>query len=271
MKQCRSTTEQGLNRDRVAAFAADYLGKPRAAMQLNFFRLRGGLDSGGVFRVQAEFAAEPRRQWLGSFVVKCTRAQNRRELNTYRELLSDPETALAPRLFGTDYLDSESYLYLEWIDSWRRWPWREAALAGLVLDRLAWAHCSLPAGPFAEILGDWDYEAELSDSSRTTLELFETRAMQKELGQMRRVLPAVRRLVAVLPAVRRQLMSEAGSASVLHGDAHPGNAIIHRNRRSTRAVLLDWGRSRLGSPLEDVSSWLQSLGYWEPEARRRHD
>jgi carbohydrate-binding DOMON domain-containing protein len=36
-------------------------------------------------------------------------------------------------------------------------------------------------------------------------------------------------------------------------------------------VLLDWGIARLASPLEDVSSWLQSLGYWEPEARRRHD
>jgi aminoglycoside phosphotransferase (APT) family kinase protein len=36
-------------------------------------------------------------------------------------------------------------------------------------------------------------------------------------------------------------------------------------------VLLDWGRARLGSPLEDVSCWLQSLGTWEPEARRRHD
>jgi len=37
------------------------------------------------------------------------------------------------------------------------------------------------------------------------------------------------------------------------------------------AVLLDWGRARFGSPLEDVSSWLQSVGYWEPEVRRRHD
>jgi hypothetical protein len=36
-------------------------------------------------------------------------------------------------------------------------------------------------------------------------------------------------------------------------------------------VLLDWGRARIGAPLEDVSSWLQSLGFWEPEARRRHD
>jgi hypothetical protein len=36
-------------------------------------------------------------------------------------------------------------------------------------------------------------------------------------------------------------------------------------------VLIDWARARIGSPLEDVASWLHSLGCWEPEARRRHD
>jgi hypothetical protein len=36
-------------------------------------------------------------------------------------------------------------------------------------------------------------------------------------------------------------------------------------------VLLDWGRARRGSPLEDVSSWLRSLCHWEPAAMRRHD
>src|SRR5205807_4140039 len=34
-------------------------------------------------------------------------------------------------------------------------------------------------------------------------------------------------------------------------------------------VLLDWARARLGSPLEDVSSWLESLAYWEPGVRRQ--
>src|SRR5690606_5433668 len=36
-------------------------------------------------------------------------------------------------------------------------------------------------------------------------------------------------------------------------------------------VLIDWARARIGSPLEDIASWLHSLGCWEPEARRRHD
>jgi hypothetical protein len=36
-------------------------------------------------------------------------------------------------------------------------------------------------------------------------------------------------------------------------------------------MLIDWARARVGTPLEDVASWLHSLGCWEPEARRRHD
>jgi hypothetical protein len=36
-------------------------------------------------------------------------------------------------------------------------------------------------------------------------------------------------------------------------------------------VLIDWARARRGSPLEDLASWLHSLGCWEPNARRRHD
>src|SRR5919108_667753 len=47
--------------------------------------------------------------------------------------------------------------------------------------------------------------------------------------------------------------------------------VIRGRGPGSRAVLLDWARARRGSPLEDVSSWLQSLGYWELEARRRHD
>ena len=42
-------------------------------------------------------------------------------------------------------------------------------------------------------------------------------------------------------------------------------------RASPQVVLIDWARARLGSPLEDVASWLHSLGCWEPQARRRHD
>jgi Ser/Thr protein kinase RdoA (MazF antagonist) len=58
---------------------------------------------------------------------------------------------------------------------------------------------------------------------------------------------------------------------VIHGDPHSGNALIRGHQATKTAILLDWGRARLGVLLEDVSAWLQSLALWEPEAQRRHD
>ena len=83
---------------------------------------------------------------------------------------------------------------------------------------------------------------------------------------------ALRRLVRSLPAIRRHLLTaEPFGTAVIHGDVHTGNVLMRTRGGGQQAVFLDWGRARLGSPLEDVSSWLQSLGYWEPEAGRRHD
>ncbi len=133
-------------------------------------------------------------------------------------------------------------------------------------------HASLPVAPFKATLADWDYEAELLESAEMTLSAFETSVGDEPLAGLGRVLPALRRTVVALPVMRRELLAADPLGSVvLHGDAHPGNALIRPRKACPRAVLLDWGRARLGSPLEDVSSWLQSLAYWEPEARRRHD
>jgi aminoglycoside phosphotransferase (APT) family kinase protein len=75
-----------------------------------------------------------------------------------------------------------------------------------------------------------------------------------------------------LPKLRRTLLNGSEfPVTLIHGDAHPGNALLRGRSATERTVLLDWGRARAGSPLEDVASWLQSLGYWEPEAKRRHD
>ena len=74
------------------------------------------------------------------------------------------------------------------------------------------------------------------------------------------------------PRVQPVLLAAAAfRMAVLHGDVHSGNVVVRVQEGAERVVLLDWARARLGSPLEDVSSWLQSLGYWEFEARRRHD
>jgi aminoglycoside phosphotransferase (APT) family kinase protein len=69
----------------------------------------------------------------------------------------------------------------------------------------------------------------------------------------------------------RTALHSAHPSVLLHGDVHAGNAVVHRDGESPELILLDWGRARFGSPLEDVASWLQSLGYWEHEVRRRHD
>jgi aminoglycoside phosphotransferase (APT) family kinase protein len=111
----------------------------------------------------------------------------------------------------------------------------------------------------------WDYEAELLESARATLAAADARDATG--GRWWRRSDALQRVVAELPRVRAPLLAE--ERAVIHGDVHPGNVIIHA--ATERVVLIDWGRARLGCPLEDVASWLHSLGCWEPQARRRHD
>ena len=53
-------------------------------------------------------------------------------------------------------------------------------------------------------------------------------------------------------------------------DVHSRNVIL-RATENGEIAFIDWARARFGSPLEDLASWLHSLGWWEPEARRRHD
>jgi aminoglycoside phosphotransferase (APT) family kinase protein len=80
----------------------------------------------------------------------------------------------------------------------------------------------------------------------------------------------IERVATNLRAKRSYLTAHTGVA-VLHGDVHSGNTAIRPAAGGPRAVLLDWGQASIGSPLEDVSSWLQSLSYWEPRVKRRHD
>jgi aminoglycoside phosphotransferase (APT) family kinase protein len=114
----------------------------------------------------------------------------------------------------------------------------------------------------------WNYEDEMSRSAEETLDFAATarnsagRRVWRRLGDLRRV-------VRALPRIRRRLLSDGGTP--IHGDMHPGNVILRRTQRSVDVVLIDWARARIGSPLEDIASWLHSLGCWEPQARRRHD
>jgi hypothetical protein len=270
--QASSLSRAGLDLVRLTAFARRHLGDAAAPVHLEAYPLRGGLESAGVFRVQVRSGGASSRRRTASFVVKRVSGRGRREVRAYETLLRSSNAIVAPRLLGAESMGATTaYLYLEWMAPWVRWPWRESRLAAFVLERLAYVHACLPADAFATDLADWNFEAELLQSAWETLELLETVARQEEFEAVRRALPAVRRVVAALPALRRQLVAAERTASVLHGDAHSGNVMIRRRGASREVVLFDWGRTRLGSPLEDVSSWLQSLGFWEPEVRRSHD
>jgi Ser/Thr protein kinase RdoA (MazF antagonist) len=200
--------------------------------------------------------------------VKELRGVACRESRVYRDVLAPRSDGPAARLLGEQTGGGRAYLYLEHVRPWRRWPWRDTALAELVVGELARLHAAVPASASP---GGWDYEAELHRSAGATLRAIT--ALGAAPAARRAAWPRgpgdLRRLAEALPRIRGHLL--AAGTGFVHGDVHPGNVVLQAQRRGFRVVLLDWSRCRPGSPLEDVASWLQSLGCWEPEARRRHD
>jgi hypothetical protein len=232
--------------------------------------LGGGLDGAPVSRVSVEYCAAG--TWhRRDLVVKALRRHSTREAVLYERWIRHLAPKIGPRFLGTVWHCPESCsLFIEYVSRATRWPWRDVNTARALLHCLAQLHQSSAPQLGGEA---WDYDAELIEAGRALQAFIERSARgQSSLAFARRTLPAVRRLVEALPTLRRQLrdVGPFGPAA-LHGDVHPGNAIVRRRGDAVEPVLLDWGRARLGSPLEDVSSWLQSLGYWEPAVRRRHD
>jgi Ser/Thr protein kinase RdoA (MazF antagonist) len=139
-----------------------------------------------------------------------------------------------------------------------------------VLEKLAGLHASVRLE--ASALPPWDYEADLCERGEALCRTLDRVPRTGELQDLRAALPAVRRLVSDIPSWRAHLLERAPlRQTLIHGDVHTANVLFRGEGADARPVLIDWGRARFGSPLEDVSSWLQSLGYWEPRARRKHD
>lgn len=250
----------------IEAFAKDhYETTPAGGITLQ--PLRGGLESAGISRAVVR-AGDGRP--IGSFVVKPLRGDALREYGVHCALRRSDCGSAAPRLLGfRQTAPHAGYEFLEWVEAAGRWPWKDQRSVALVLEQLARLHSCDPA-PFEKALGSWDYGSELNDSARTTIDVFRSAYVAGIRVSRRPMLPTLGRVAHALPKIREQLAAFMGRGAV-HGDAHPGNALIRKHGAPKTALLLDWGRARLGSPLEDVCSWVQSTAFWEPEARRRHD
>lgn len=251
----------------ILAFIERHYGETLQAVRIR--PLRGGLQAAGVFRVQVQLRSPAGRRRTAQFVVKLAHGEARRELTMYRALEAYASEALAPRLLGVAHASETVLLFLEWVPPVCAWPWRDVHTAGRVLARLARLHQGgWGAGP--EDMA-WAYEEALTQAASGTLEALQRVIRDRGAAPLRGAVPMTTRLVAALPEIRRALLASAPHAVWIHGDMHPGNVIVRRGIAGAAPVLLDWARARPGSPLEDVSAWVQSLGHWEPQARRFHD
>lgn len=230
--------------------------------------LGGGLEADAVHLVRAAGRDVNDRRVERTYVRKVAQGVWTREAEIYREVLHRHGANLAPRLLAVERpARATAVLCLEAVQAHHRWPWRNVESSAAVLERIARLHAIREV---QHVLPPWDYEAELAESAIATAGLVRRLAMQPATARLvRDAVPAVESLASELPRVRRQLLSSPPfGRCIIHGDLHPGNVV---ERDHADPVVFDWARARVGSPLEDVSSWLQSLAYWEPEARRRHD
>jgi hypothetical protein len=252
--------------DRVAnEFARQHFGP---GVHVFVVPLSGGLEARGIARAVVYRGKKP----AGSFVVKPFTGAASRELEVYRLLKATPHHhQLSPALLGWRHTGpNHGYAFLEWLRAEARWPWRNLDSSLLVMEQLATLHRQEMPSPFGAALAGWDYERELSESAHSTLEACRSTFRAGLRPGKRPMVRALERVVAALPRLRRELPGFTGTA-LLHGDAHPGNVVLTRSAAGKRLVFIDWARARIGSPLEDVSSWVHSLSLWEPEAKRRHD
>ncbi|XXX81528.1 phosphotransferase [Sorangium sp. So ce134] len=259
-------TRDALDRAAVTAFLVARHGDAVRDAAIEVRPLPGGLCSEVALvtaRLRGGAGARP-----VALVAKLVHGAAAREATVYRRLSRSVARRFSPELLGAERLGRGRWLlYLERIEPAHAWPWSDSGHTAQVLERLARLHATAPRAS----LPAWDYEAENLAAARGALSLAE-RLPRGAVPALARALPALRRVVAALPAMRRELLAfQPLGRAVIHGDVHPGNVMVRRRDGVAEPVLLDWARARIGSPLEDVSSWLQALGYWEPEARRRHD
>jgi hypothetical protein len=232
--------------------------------------LRGGLESEFVAWVRASVRRSDGRPKRFSFIAKLLGPGLLREAQIYRALAGS-RLSLAPRLLGVEASGEHShFLLLERAREQAAWPWRDTDTTIAVLKQLARLHREQTLRRAFGADG-WDYEHQLLLAAQRAVAALEAPpfAGDSAWGSAR---CGLRRLVGGIGRFRRDLLGSGRFPSgPVHGDVHTGNVVLVGRGSGGRVVLLDWSRARIGSPLEDVSSWTESLGLWEPEARRRHD
>ena len=247
----------------VAEFVSQRWSMPREAFSVRVEPLRGGLESAVVRATMTRRPADA--PVPGRFVVKRLTGDARREAEIYDLLWQQRPAPPAPRVLGVQDFGEMAYLYLEDVTSRQAWPWADRGAAGLVCRVIARLHDTPAVAP---AVLEWDYEAHLRQSADATLAALAWSRGKVGERHWRRA-GDLRRVVGALPRLRAHLL--APGRTIIHGDLHPGNVMMRQKGGAEVVALIDWGRARLGSPLEDLASWLHSLGCWEPEARRAHD
>jgi phosphotransferase family enzyme len=248
--------------NRATRFASTTWSIPVADLELSLEEIVAGLES----RVVRAIFQSPLQRHLrpSSFVVKELRGLQRRETNIYRELWTRSTAPPTVRLLGFETTKDADYLYLEEATAQSEWPWNKTLSSAAVCQALARLHDIEEW--HSKTLIDWDYESDLAKSADETLAVARVARDAQGVRHWRRI-GDLRRVVAALPKLRSALLQ---ATAFIHGDVHSGNVILRASEK-TEITFIDWARARFGSPLEDLASWLHSLGCWEPQARRRHD
>lgn len=240
-------------------------------MQVESRSLPGGLEAVHVALITVRYKTGLGKSKSLRIVCKKLAGRATREAAVYERLAAKGVTHLSPKLIAVEPIaPGEVILCLEAVRRYSAWPWRDVKTGEELLTVLALFH--LHSRQAAIELPEWDYDAELTSMAEASWITLDRCRFQNDLTFLARGLAPLKRMVLGLPKIRHQLLCESPLAQgPIHGDVHPGNALVCRRSCRDRPVLVDWGRARTGSTLEDVSSWLQSLGYFEQNARRHHD
>lgn len=241
-----------------------------AGLTIEVKELTGGKEATRTVLVTAR-CRDAGKPGMFRFVVKHLEGRPAREAGVYEGLVRAHAAHMSPKLLAISRpMRQTAILYLEAVRRVRAWSWKDLDLVHAMLRSLADFHVRV-AGSSA-LVPCWSYEDEQNETAIQTLAALDRCRRIPNLENFSRALPALKRLVLSRETWRGELLRERSfSACPIHGDVHTGNAVVRRRDGSNQPVLFDWGRARIGSPFEDISSWLHSVGLWEPEVRQRHD